>query len=111
MLRALDSMERRVWLQRNASDIRIQLPKPPCRANKRSSGSHDRDQVCDASRSLLPDFVRCRRVVRAPVRIIGILVGVKILLGIFLREFMGDTSGAVRSLSRIGKDDICAVRL
>jgi len=111
MLGAFDAVKWRVRLQRDATDVRIEFSQASRRADESSSRPHDRYKMRDAAFGLLPDFVRGGEVMRAPVGVIGILVGIEIKIGMLYREFMGDAGGAVGTFSGIGEDDICAVCL
>src|SRR5258706_10296926 len=111
MLGAFDPVERRIRLQRYATDSRIQLFQSPGGADESSSRPHDRNKMRDASFGLLPDFVGSGLVVRAPVGVVGILVRVEIKIGMLFRELVGDPGSAVGAFSGIREDDICAVCL
>src|ERR1700682_3427827 len=65
----------------------------------------------DASFGLLPDFVRGGFVMRAPVGVVRILIGIEVKIGIALGILARDLDGAVGALGGIGVNDICAVCL
>ena len=63
----------------------------------------------DASLGLLPDFVGGAVIVSLPVGVVGILVGVEILIGMFGGEFAGHANGAVGTVGGIGVNNVGAV--
>src|SRR5579863_5910405 len=63
----------------------------------------------DSSLGLLPDFVGGAVIMGFPVGIVGILVGVEILIGMFCGQFAGHANGAVGSISRVGVNNVGAV--
>jgi len=65
----------------------------------------------DASFSLLPDFVCGGFIMRAPVGVVRILIGVEVKIGITLDILTRDLDGAVGAFGGVGVDDICAVCL
>src|SRR5258705_9704833 len=109
MLGPFDPVERRIGLQRNATDEWVQLFQSPGGADKSSRRTHDRNKVRDASFRLLPDLVGSGLVMRAPVGVVGILVRVEIKIGMLLCELVRDPRSAVGTFPGIGEDDICAV--
>src|SRR5258708_39493618 len=65
----------------------------------------------DASLGLQPDFVGSPVIVGLPVGLIGILVGVKILIGMFGGQFPRLANRAVRTIRGIGIQNVGAVAL
>ena len=106
-----DAVERGIGLERNAANLGIQFFQPACRPDEGSGGAEHGDEVGDAAFGLLPDFVRCAFVMRAPVGVIRILICIKIQIGMALGELPRNFDGSVRTFGRIGIDDICAVCL
>ena len=65
----------------------------------------------DAAFGLLPDFIGGAVIVRAPVGIIGILVGVEVFVWIFRRKFAHFANRAIRPLARIGVNNFRTIRV
>src|SRR5882672_2721107 len=84
VLRALDAMKWRVRLQRDAADMRIQFFQSPRGPDKSSRRTHHRDEVSNAAFGLSPDFVGSGLIMRTPIRVVGILVGIKVKIGMLL---------------------------
>ena len=64
----------------------------------------------DAPRRLHPDFIRCSVVVmRAPVVLVGVLIGIEILLRFGSRNLLRLADSAVRAFTGVGVDDIGAI--
>src|SRR5215475_13393269 len=102
-------MERRIGLQRNASDIRIQFLQPPRRAYERAAGSKDGNEVRDPSLGLLPNFVRRAMVMSLPVGVVGILVGIVIEVRMLGVEFARHADRTIGAFARIGVKNVRAV--
>src|SRR5512147_414453 len=95
MLGAFKAVKGRVGLERDAADFGIQFLQAARSADESSSRPHDRSKVCDVAFSLLPDFVGGGAIVRAPVGVVRVLVGVEIKVRFLLREFMSYSGSAV----------------
>src|SRR5882757_3681803 len=102
MLCSFDTVKGRIRLQRDATNVRIEFFQPACCADESSGRPHDRNKVRDTALGLLPDFISGGLVMRAPVSIIGILIGVKIKIRMFLRKLVSDLGGAVGTFPGIG---------
>src|SRR3984957_1549166 len=82
MLQALKAVEWRIRLHAHALDARVQLLQPPRRAYKCSARAQARHKVRYLPVGLLPDLVRRPRVIRRsaivrfPVLVVSVLVGV-----------------------------------
>src|SRR5208283_5167309 len=76
-----------------------------------SARTEHRDEVGDAALGLLPDFVGGRVIVGLPVGVVGILVGVEILLGMFAGQLARLTDRAVGTVVRIGINNVGSVAL
>ena len=65
-----------------------------------------------APRGLLPDFISSSvEVMRAPVGVVGILIGVVILFRIFGNHLARLANRAIRAFSGIGGNDSCAISI
>src|SRR3989442_11695982 len=71
-------MKRRVRLQTDATDFRIQLLQPPRRSDECAARPQPSNKVCNAAGCLLPDFAGGRAAMRLPDCRITVLVGIKI---------------------------------
>ncbi len=110
MLRAFDAVKRRVGLQRDARDLRVQLLQSARRAHKSSAGPKHGDEVCHPAFGLPPDFVSgsvC--VVRAPVGIVRVLIGIVIAFGIGGGHLPRLQDRAVGAFAGIGINDLGTV--
>ena len=65
----------------------------------------------DASFRLLPDFIGGAVIVRAPVGIVGILIGIEIFFGMFRCKFAHFANRPIRSFARVGVDNVRAIRM
>src|SRR2546428_13432447 len=81
-------MKRRVRLQTDATDFRIQLLQPPRRSDECAARPQPSNKVCNAAGCLLPDFAGGGAVMRLPVCRISVLVGVKIVRRIAANKFV-----------------------
>src|SRR5581483_3616576 len=111
VLGALNAVEGGIRLERDASHPRVQLFEPSRGADERATCAQHGNKMRDAPLGLLPDLVGGAKVVSTPVRVIGILIRIKILVGSARMKFAGVTDRAVRSLGRVGIDDVRAVSL
>src|SRR5271170_7809073 len=111
MLRAFNAMESGVGLQRDATDLRIQFLQAAGGSDESPGGAEHGHEMRDASFSLLPDFVCRGFVMRAPVGLVRILVGVEIKIRMALRILAGNFDGAIGAFGGVGVDDLCAVCL
>src|SRR4029077_21109494 len=104
-----DAVKRRVRLERNAANVRIQLFQAAGCAHEGSAGAEDGDKVGDTSLRLLPDLVGRAMVVSLPVGVVGILVGVVIKIRMLDIEFARHADRAIGSVAGICIDDVRAV--
>src|SRR5579871_771274 len=65
----------------------------------------------DAALRLLPDFVGCRVVVRLPVGVVRILVGIEVLIRVSRGQLPRHADGAVRSVAGIRINNVGAIAL
>src|ERR1700723_3479314 len=111
MLCALYSMERGIGLQRNAVNMRVQFLQSAGRPNECPGGSEHGNEMSYAALGLFPDLIRGGEIMRAPVRVIRILIRIKIKIGMPLGQLSSNFDRAIRAFARIGENDICAVGL
>src|ERR1022692_1373245 len=111
MLRAFDAVKSGVRLQRDALNCRIQFLETPGRADEGPGGAEHGDKMRDASFGLPPDFIGSGVIMRAPVGVVRILVGIKIKIGMAFGKLAGNLDGAVGTFSGIGVDNVGAVGL
>ena len=78
-------------------------------ADERAAGAEHGDEVRHAAFGLLPDFFRGRAVMRAPVRVVRVLVGVEVLPRLRGRKFARFADGAVRAFGCVGEHDLRTV--
>ena len=60
------------------ADLRVLLFQVAAGSANRSAGANARDKVSDSSFGLLPDLVGCAVIVREPVGLVRVLIGVEI---------------------------------
>src|SRR6185369_5837204 len=78
VLQPLETVERRIGLDRDQSDVRVEFTKTTSRANERSARAETGDEMREATASLLDDLWRRGVVVREPVAGIVVLVRVEV---------------------------------
>ncbi len=78
VLQTFQSIEGRIGFERNALDGGIQFLQSPRRADKCAAGAQAGQKMRDAAFSLPPDFVRRGFIMRAPVVVVRVLVGVPV---------------------------------
>src|SRR5690242_21435475 len=100
MLPTFQTMEGSIRLQTHTTNSRIQFSKAPRRSNKSATRAQPGDEMGDAARGLVPDFVRGSAVVRLPIRGIAVLIGVKVFVRLGCDNFMDFANGSVRALVR-----------
>src|SRR5450631_2293150 len=111
VLGAFDSVERRVGLQRDALHGRVQFFEATRGPDEGAAGAEHRDKMRNASLGLLPDFVGGPVIVRFPVGVVGILVGIEILIGMLGGELAGQADGAVGAIGGIGIKNVGAIAM
>src|SRR3954466_13952761 len=79
VLQPFQAMERRIRLERDALDARVQLAQATRLAHESAARPESRDKVFDSSFRLVPYLVSCSVVMGTPVSIVGILVAVEVL--------------------------------
>src|ERR1700676_289690 len=109
MLRAFDSVKRRVGLQRNAPNFRIQFFQTSRSANESSAGAEHGNKMGDSAFGLLPDLVSRPEVMRLPVGVVRILVSVEIFVGMIGVELARYANRAVGAIRRIGINNVRSV--
>ena len=72
-----------------------ELPQPAAGADERAAGAETGDEMRQPSAGLLDDLRRGRVVVRAPVAVVAVLIGIEVAIGI-----LGVTAGAPRGSRR-----------
>src|SRR5204863_564864 len=70
VLEALETMQRRIRLDRNEPNRRIEDAEPAANAHERAAGPETGHEVRQAASGLLDDLGTGRIVMRAPVRIV-----------------------------------------
>src|SRR5581483_9131872 len=99
VLCSLDSVERRVRLQGNTADIRVQLLQSAAGPDKGAAGAKHGNEMRDAAFGLLPDLVGRGFVVSAPVGVVRVLVGVEVAGGLGGGELACLADGAIGALT------------
>ena len=108
MLQTLEAVQRRVGLKGNQFDRRIEPPQPAAGADKRAARPEARDKMRQPTARLLDDLRPGRVVVRAPVRVVVVLVRIEIPLRLCRMQPTGFADRAVRSFERIGQHQLGA---
>src|ERR1041385_9406689 len=67
--------------------------------------------MSNAAFALLPDFIRCAVIMRLPVGIVRVLVGVEVLIRVFSIEFPSFADRPIRSFPRISKNNLRTVSM
>ena len=111
VLGAFDAVEGRVGLQGDALHGGIQFFEAARGADESTAGAEHGDEMGDAALGLLPDFVGRAQVVRLPVRFVGILVGVKILVGMLGGQLAREANRTVGAVGGIGIKNVGTVAL
>ena len=111
VLQPFQSIERRVRLHGDALDLRVQLLQSARRSHKGSGGAQGRDKVRHLTLGLLPDFVAGCAVVRAPVFVVRILVGVVVPVRFRRNHLPRLANRAVGSIRRVGPYNLRAISL
>ena len=102
-------MERTFRLKGNQSNRRIELPQPAARADEGAARPETGDEMRQPSARLLDDLGARRIVVRAPVRVVVVLIRIEILIGILGIQTPRLADGAVRAaFERVCQDELCA---
>src|SRR5580765_4309122 len=101
-------MKRRRRLKRNQLDGRIEFPQTARCSHKRAARSQPRDKMRQRARGLLDDLRSGRIVVRAPVAVVVVLIGIEVLVGILRKQTPRLPNGAVGTLERARHDQIRA---
>src|SRR5208283_383727 len=109
MLCAFNAVEGRIRLDRNATDIAIELLKPARCADERTAGAQHRDKVRHTAFGLPPDLLRGAVIMRSPVRVIRVLVRVEVFLWLRSGEFPRFPDGSVGPFRRVSEYDFCTV--
>ena len=109
MLQAFEAVERPVRLHRDQLHRGLLLLQPPAGAHERAARAEAGDEVRDAPAGLGQDLDGGRVVVRPPVGLVAVLVGVEVALGLEREQPPRLADGAVRSFERVGPDDVGAV--
>src|SRR5207245_11391176 len=109
MFRPFNHVKRRIWLNRNATNLRIQLSQPPSSSNKGPAGAEHGYQMCDAALRLLPNFIGSAQIMSTPIGIIRILVSVEMFLWLGGVKFARLANGAARPVRRVGVINVSVV--
>ena len=109
VLRPFNPVKGRIWLKRNAANLRVQLLQPPGSSNKGPAGAKHGYEMRDAALCLLPNFIGSAQIMSTPIGIIRILVSVEIFLWLGGVKFARLANGAVRPVRRVGINNVGAV--
>ena len=90
-------------------DLRVEMLQPAARAHECSRCAGTRHEMRHTVVRLLPDLRRGPFEMRLPVRVVVVLVGVEIFLGMLGDQPSALVVSAVRTLQRVGFDDLRAV--
>src|SRR5260370_3244762 len=100
VLPAFKTVKRRVRLQTDATDCRIQLPQTAGGAPQRAAGAEPGDKMRDASPGLFPNFVRRAAIMGLPVRRSAVFIAIKVFLPVSSDYFFDAANRAVGALIR-----------
>ena len=111
MLGALDSMEADGWLCRDALDMRQIVFQTPRIAHERAARSKQSHEVRDAATGLFDDFRPGCVVVRLPVGVVIVLIGIEVAVGVGFHDFPDGTDSAVGAFVSRCQDKLSPVCL
>ena len=95
VLEPLDAVQRRIGLNRDQPDVATMLAQAPADADERAARAEAGDEMRHAAVGLRQDLGRRRLVVRPPVGVVVVLVGVEVPFRVARR-----TAGALRGSRR-----------
>src|SRR5438094_4004685 len=70
MFRPFNPVKGRIWLKRNAANLRVQLLQPPGSSNKSPAGAKHCYEMRDAALALVPNFIGSAQIMSTPIGII-----------------------------------------
>src|SRR5436190_2818949 len=106
MLQAFEAVQWRRRLDRYRLQVPVQFLQTSSRTCERPCSSETCDKMGHPAIRLPPDLVCGRRVMSLPVRVIVVLIGIEVPVGIFLGKLARNSLRSVGSLKRICLNDL-----